>query len=220
MHALIVHAHPEPQSFCSALACRARQVLHDAGHDVQMSDLYAMKWDPVSSRSNFTSVCDAGYFKPQLEERHAAATGGFAPDVQAEMDKLARADFLLLNFPLWWFSVPAILKGWIDRVFAMGFAYGGGRVYETGAFRGKRGMLSITTGGPERSYGDTGRNGPILEHLFHVHHGMLWFCGIEVLPPFVAWAVAHGDAAARDEYLSAFAARLRAIDSTPAMKLR
>jgi NAD(P)H dehydrogenase (quinone) len=220
VHVLIVHAHPEPRSFSSALACRAQQVVRDMGHTVEISDLYGMGFDPVSSRANFTSVRNPDYLKPQLEERHASEVGGFAPDVRAEMDKVARADFLLLNFPLWWFSMPAIMKGWVDRVFAMGFAYGGGRIYETGVFRGKRGMLSITTGGAEGSYLPDGRNGDLNVHLFHVHHGMLWFCGIEVLPPFVAWAVAHSDAASRQRYLAAFEARLRAIDSTPPMKLR
>jgi NAD(P)H dehydrogenase (quinone) len=219
MNVLIVHAHPEPRSFSAALACRAREVLADMGHAVQVSDLYGMGWDPVSSRVNFVSVANADYFKPQLEEKHASQVGGFAPDIQAEMDKVSRADFLLLNFPLWWFSVPAILKGWVDRVFAMGFAYGGGRVFETGMFRGKRAMLSITTGGGESSYEQDGRNGPLLRHLFHVHHGMLWFCGIEVLPPFVAWSAAHVDAAGRARYLQAFEQRLRTVNETSALKL-
>ncbi len=126
MNVLIVHAHPEPRSFSSALACRARDVLTDMRHAVQVSDLYGMGWDPVSSRANFASVLNPDYFKPQLEEKHASQVGGFAADIRAEMDKVSRADFLLWNFPLWWFSVPAILKGWVDRVFAMGFAYGGG----------------------------------------------------------------------------------------------
>jgi NAD(P)H dehydrogenase (quinone) len=220
MNTLIVHAHPEPRSFCTALACRARQALTDAGHTVAVSDLYAMNWDPVSSRNNFLTVHDAAYFKPQLEEKHAAAVGGFAFDIRAEMDKVSQADFLLLNFPLWWFSVPAILKGWVDRVFAMGFAYGGGRVFETGMFRGKRAMLSITTGGNESSYEEDGRMGPLLRHLFHVHYGMLWFCGFEVLPPFVGWSVAHVDAERRARYLEAFEHRLRTIEQTQPLKLR
>jgi len=220
MNILIVHAHPEPRSFSSALACRARHVLVDIGHSVDVSDLYAMNWDPVSSRENFVSVFDAGYFKPQLEEKHAAAVGGSAPVIQAEMDKVSRADFIVLNFPLWWFSLPAILKGGVDRVFAMGFAYGGGRVFETGVFRGKRGMLSITTGGPEASYQEDGRMGPLLRHLFHVHYGMLWFCGIEVLPPFVAWSAAHVDAAQRARYLDTFEQRLRTLEQTEPLKLR
>jgi len=220
MNVLIVHAHPEPRSFSSALACRAHEVFTGMGHSVQVSDLYAMDWDPVSSRLNFVSVSNADYFKPQLEEKYATQVGGFAPDIQAEMDKVSRADFLLLNFPLWWFSVPAILKGWVDRVFAMGFAYGGGRVFDTGMFRGKRAMLSMTTGGGESSFAEDGRNGPLLRHLFHVHHGMLWFCGVEVLPPFVAWSAAHVDAAVRARYLQEFEQRLRTVDETAPLKLR
>jgi NAD(P)H dehydrogenase (quinone) len=220
VHALIVHAHPEPRSFSSALARRAHEVFQSLGHTVEVSNLYAMSFEPVTTRANFLSVKNPDYFKPQIEERHAAEVGGFAPDVKAEMDKVARADFLLFNFPIWWFSVPAIMKGWVDRVFAMGFAYGGGRVFDTGMFRGKRAMLSITTGGPEKSYRADGPNGELERNLFHVHHGMLWFCGIEVLRPFVAWSAAQVDGEQRKQYLAAFEDRLRTIDSTPPLKLR
>lgn len=54
---------------------------------------------------------------------------------------------MIWQFPLWWFSVPGILKGWVDKVFAMGRTYGGGRIYEKGVFQGKKAMLSLTTGG-------------------------------------------------------------------------
>jgi NAD(P)H dehydrogenase (quinone) len=108
------------------------------------------------------------------------------------MDKLIWADVIIFNFPLWWFSVPAILKGWVDRVFAMGFAYGGGKgVYDTGVFKGKKGMLCITTGGPEITYSPEGRNGDIDKILFHINHGMLYFTGMDVIPPFISYGVAR-----------------------------
>jgi NAD(P)H dehydrogenase (quinone) len=213
MQALIVHAHPEPQSFCSALAARARLVLEEGGHQVTVSDLYAMGFNPVSSRANFKTVKDPNYLKLQAEERHAAATGGFAPDLQAEMDKVSRADLLLFTFPLWWFSVPAILKGWVDRVFAMGFAYGGGRIYERGVFAGRRAMLVLTTGSPESGFGPEGWHGDLNRCLYHVQHGMLAFCGFAVLPPFVAWAAAHVEDGVRRRYLEQLEARLRSLDT-------
>src|SRR4029077_15924820 len=73
LNVLIVHAHHEPKSFCSALFRHAVQTLSDAGHAVVISDLYAQRFDPVSDRRNFTSVFDADYLKQGAEERHATA---------------------------------------------------------------------------------------------------------------------------------------------------
>ena len=67
MKILIVHAHHEPQSFSSALFQQSVKTLESAGHQVMTSDLYAMKFDPVSDRRNFTSVKDAGYLKQHVE---------------------------------------------------------------------------------------------------------------------------------------------------------
>lgn len=73
------------------------------------------------------------------------------------MDKLFWCDALILQFPLWWFGLPAILKGWVDRVFASGRRiYGGGKWYDRGVFAGKRAMCSVTIGGPPPIYSDRG----------------------------------------------------------------
>jgi len=129
----------------------AIETLQAAGHTVETSDLYAMGFDPVSDRRNFTTTKNAEYFKQQVEEQHASEVGGFAAELESEMRKLEEADLLILQFPLWWFSyvrqslarnaqppphgsgvnrrrVPAILKGWFDRVLAIGRFYGGGKV--------------------------------------------------------------------------------------------
>jgi putative NADPH-quinone reductase len=74
MNVLIVHAHHEPLSFSSALKNRAVEVLSGQGHKVDVSDLYAMRFEPVSGRHNFTTVRDAGYLKQQQEELHATRT--------------------------------------------------------------------------------------------------------------------------------------------------
>ncbi|WP_210214002.1 MULTISPECIES: NAD(P)H-dependent oxidoreductase [unclassified Mesorhizobium] len=149
-----------------------------AGHEVVVSDLYAMGFNPVSDRRNFTTVRDANYYHQQTEEANAAAHDGFAPDIQAEMDKLFWCDALILQFPLWWFGLPAILKGWVDRVFASGGRiYGGGKWYDRGVFSGKRAMCSVTIGGPPPIYSDRGLNGPIGAILFPINHGMLYFVG-------------------------------------------
>src|SRR5260221_9102424 len=125
----------------------ATEALAGAGHEVVVSALYAMRFDPVSDRRNFVTTQDPDYYRQQAEEAHAAQHDGFAPDIQAEMDKLFWCDALILQFPLWWFGLPAILKGWVDRVFAVGRAYGGGRWFDRGVFVGKRAMCSVTAGG-------------------------------------------------------------------------
>jgi putative NADPH-quinone reductase len=90
------------------------------GHAVRASDLYAMGFNPLSARHNFTSVKDPEFLKLQVEEMHATEVHGFAPDVETELEKLEWCDLMIWQFPLWWFGLPAILKGWADRTLAMG----------------------------------------------------------------------------------------------------
>jgi len=215
MNIFIVHAHPEPASFNAALTERAREVLVPAGHALAVSDLYAMSFNPVYGRHNYTTVKDASYFKPQQEEQYASEVDGFAPDIQAEIEKLEWCDVLILQFPLWWFGLPAILKGWVDRVFVMGRVYGGGRWYDRGVFHGKRAMLSLTTGGPDSIYSTDGLNGDIGIILYPINHGILRFTGFDVLPPFIAWSAAHVEGAGRRRYLRAYEDRLNTLATTP-----
>lgn len=219
MKAFVVLAHPEPQSFNAAMFRTAVEILRDAGHEVATSDLYALPFDPVSDRRNFTSVKDAAYFKQQIEELHAAEVGGFAPDLEAELQKLEACDLMVWQFPLWWFGLPAILKGWVDRVFAMGRTYGGGRIYDTGVFRGKRAMLSLTTGGPAEAYAKDGFNGDIECILRPVHRGMLQFTGFDVLAPHIVYAPVRQTEERLRELLEVFGRRLRGIDEEPAIEV-
>ena len=209
MNVLIVHAHEEPKSFNGALKDTALTVLRESGHEVVVSDLYAMNFNPVGGKHDFANLNDPAYFKYGVEQTKATEAKTFAPDVAAEQEKLFRADLLIFQFPLWWFGLPAILKGWVDRVFAAGLTYGGGRWYSNGVFRGKRAMLSLTTGGGPSIYGPRGLNGDMETLLFPIQHGMLYFLGFDVLPPFVAWAVARSSQHEREEYLLAYARRLR-----------
>ncbi|MCI1747640.1 MAG: NAD(P)H-dependent oxidoreductase [Acidipropionibacterium sp.] len=135
--ALIVHAHPEPRSFNSAQMRVARDCLTGQGYKVTLIDLYQRGWQPVLSRDEFPSF--DGPFKPQREQWAAFRNGQLAAEVHTDLDLVLRADLLVLSFPLWWFSMPAILKGWIDRVFAMGAVSGGDAgLFKTAALAGKR----------------------------------------------------------------------------------
>ena len=206
MRVFIVHAHHEPRSFNGAMTREATAALSAAGHQVVVSDLYAMGFNPVSDRRNFLTVKDADRLRQQAEEAHAAAHDGFAPDIQSEMDKLFWCDTLILQFPLWWFGLPAILKGWVDRVFASGGRiYGGGKWYDRGVLAGRRAMCSVTIGGPPAMYSEHGLNGPIGSILFPVNHGILYFTGFTVIEPFLV----HGPARISDQERTAHLARYR-----------
>lgn len=211
---LIVHAHHEPKSFSSALANQAREVLSAAGHEVNFSDLYEMRFDPVSDRRNFSTTLHPEYLKQQLEEKHASEHNGFADPIESEIQKLEAADALIFNFPLWWFGMPAILKGWIDRVFAMGRVYGGPKLYEGGIGSGKKpAMVIMTTGGGPDAYGGYGVNPALEDILVPIHHGVFWFNGFLPLEPFVAWSPVRVSDEQRTDYLDSLGKRLTGLFS-------
>lgn len=219
MRALIVHAHPEPTSFTSALMHAAADALHARGAVVEMSDLYPMRFDPISDRRNFRTTFDPARLRLQSEEAHAARHGGFVPALQAEMNKLARCTLLLLVFPIWWLGMPALLKGWVDRVFAAGVAYGGDRSFALGPMRGKRAMCVVATGGREAAYADVSSYAPIDTVLYPVRRGILEFTGFEVLPSFAVHAPHRMDPTARAQALDALRARLLALPDVAAPSL-
>lgn len=209
---LLVLAHPERRSFSGAMVDVAVETLGGLGHRVMLSDLYRLGFDPVSDRRNFVAAKDAGYFKQQVEEDHATENGGFVPQLEAEIAKMEAADLMIWQFPLWWFGVPAILKGWVDKVFAFNRVYGRGRIYEKGKFRGKRALLSLTTGGSgEPAYRPDGFNGDINGILRPIQRGMLQFLGYDVLKPQIVYGPAQASEEERLAVLAAWRERLRKI---------
>ena len=198
-----------------ALTREAQSVLLRNGHEVVVSDLHAMAFDPVSDRRNFLSIKDSTRLKQQVEEEYASSQNSFSPDLQAEMDKLVWCDALIFQFPLWWLGMPAILKGWVDRVFAIGRAYGGGRYFERGVFAGKRAMCSVTIGGPAQAYSEIGVYGPLSRTLYPIHHGILGFVGFSVVEPFVVHAPARMSDEQRQEVIQQYGDRLLSLRSLP-----
>jgi NAD(P)H dehydrogenase (quinone) len=219
MNVLLVLAHPERRSFNGAMFDIAADTLRAAGHEVATSDLYRMGFDPVSSRRNFVSIKNADYLKLQVEDVHASEVGGFAIEVETEMAKIEAADLMIWQFPLWWFGLPAILKGWVDRVFAMGRTYGNGHIYDTGKFKGKKALLSLTTGGPEAAYRADGFNGDLDAILRPIQRGMLEFTAFSVLAPQVVYGPVRAEDAQRATWLAAWALRLKSIASEQAIQV-
>lgn len=192
MHVRLIQAHPEPNSFNGALSRRAVSALEQAGHVVSFQDLVASGFDPVERGGHYPGRTDNTAFAPLAEQRHAWRTGTLPADVCEEINALEKADLLLLQFPLWWHGPPAILKGWFDRVFLSGGLYTSRMRYDTGYFRGKRALVSVTTGAPEAAFGPGARGGDFDTMLWPVHYS-LHYLGFEVLPPFISYGVqGHG----------------------------
>ena len=227
MKTLIIYAHPEPTSLNSSLKDLAVSTLESVGHEVRVSDLYAMNWKAVVDAEDFGPHASSPLQVARNSGR-AFDAGMLTPDVLAEQEKLLWADTIIFQFPLWWYSMPAILKGWVDRVFSFHFAYGVGEHSDTkygerfgeGTLAGKRALLSVTTGGPESHYTPRGINGPIEDLLFPFQHGILYYPGIEVLPPFVLYGTDRMSDEDYPDVAKAFEERLLTLDSTEPIAFR
>jgi NAD(P)H dehydrogenase (quinone) len=221
---LLVYAHPEPRSLNGSIRDFITDRFVRAGHTVEVSDLYAMRWKAGLDADDFPQRDTTRPFSPGADSKRAFAEGSQTADVAAEQDKLRRADLVIFQFPLWWFSMPAIMKGWFERVYAYGFAYGvgehseqrWGERYGEGALKGKRAMLVVTTGGWAEHYSERGINGPIGDLLFPIQHGMLFYPGFDVLPPFLVFKSSAMDPTRHRKTLRALGTRLdNAMRTTP-----
>lgn len=185
---LWLSAHPDPRSLNGALRTRGIDHLRRTGHTVVESDLYRMRWDPVVRPDG---IAEPGRRFDVTDDTRAAFLQGRLPaDVQAEQRKIAAADAVVVQFPLWWYGLPAILKGWFDRVFVSGFAFGkdsvtGDRMrFENGPFVGTRALAVVTLGDRPLSIGPRGKSGELTELLFGLLHGTFAYTGMSALPPF------------------------------------
>jgi NAD(P)H dehydrogenase (quinone) len=186
MNILIVFAHPEPNSLNGVMKDLAAKILRDNGHEVKISDLYRMHFKSTLDQGDFSQRKDESIFSPIVEQLNAAGAGSLAEDIKDEMKKVEWADILIFQFPVWWTSFPAIMKGWIDRVLANGFAFDSSKekYYEYGLLKGKKAMLSFTTGAPKDAYSKNGPHGDINELFKYITHTTLELVGLEVLPSF------------------------------------
>lgn len=228
MNVLIVFAHPERTSLNGALLDVAVRELEAQGHKVQVSDLYGMHWKSAVDRADFPDLAPGERLRVASASSQAFAAHDLTDDVRAEQEKLLWADTVILQFPLWWFAMPAILKGWIDRVYACGFAYGVGEHsdkrwgdrYGEGVMAGKRAMLIVTAGGWPEHYSARGINGPIDDLLFPINHGILFYPGFTVLPPFVAYRVDRLDSQKFENVADELRERMRTLKTIAPISYR
>lgn len=217
MNVLFVYAHSQPGSFNAALLERAVETAKAQGHEVIVSDLYAMNFNPVASAADFKTRRFADHMQYDREQKYAVQNNTFSDDIAAEIQKVVWCDVLVLQFPLWWYSVPAILKGWFDRVFVNGLMYGQLGRFDQGGMKGRKAMVSITTGCSPQMVQSGGIMGHLDAMLWQVQYGTLAYVGFEVLEPFVAWSTRYEDSASRYSYLDALATRIENLRTLPAI---
>jgi NAD(P)H dehydrogenase (quinone) len=208
MNVLIVYADPNPRSFNAAMREAAVDALTEAGHAVQVSDLYAMNFKATLDERDFKERQNLNFFDPISEQYHAAMRGSFADDITKEIEKVDWAKLIIFQFPLWWQSFPAILKGWCDRVLANGIAVNFA-TYDP-LLSGKKALLAFTTGGRAAMYAPEGPAGDI-NVLLTFARNMFRMAGIEFLPPFVAYGVASLSSDEREVQLQRYRDRLQSL---------
>ncbi|HEX3012981.1 MAG TPA: NAD(P)H-dependent oxidoreductase [Methanobacterium sp.] len=183
MKVFIVFAHPEPNSLNGIMKDLAAKTLRDNGHEVKISDLYGMRFKAVLDQSDFSQRQNNEQFNPMMEQMNAVGTGSLSQDIKDEVEKIKWADMIIFQFPVWWSSPPAILKGWFDRVFLPEVVHNiaKGRLYDTGLLKGKKAMLSFTTGATKDVYSSEGPHGDLDEIFKFITHNILELTGLEVL---------------------------------------
>jgi len=183
MKSLIIYTHLNPDSFTKAVVDEVEKVSNTKGHEIKTIDLYA------------------DGFKPVLEfpDIQYSFMGGKAPkDVEIYQRHITWADRIIFVYPLWWQQMPAMLKGFIDRVFTNGYAY----VYEEsgpkGLLAGKSVQLIINTGNPSELLESTGLHAAVKKVN---EEGIFEFCGMTAKTTFFG-NVAMGSDNERKEYLN------------------
>ncbi|MEU9329957.1 NAD(P)H oxidoreductase [Streptomyces canus] len=160
MHTLLVVAHPRRSSLTMQVADRARSRLEAAGSTVDFLDLDAEGFDPRMTPED----------EPDSTDPHKV----YSADVHAHMRRLEAADDIVIIFPVWWYGLPALLKGWIDRVWNHGFAYGTRTL--TSRLTGKRVLWLGLAGGRKNAFTRSGVLGLLEQQLTA---GISRYSGIE-----------------------------------------
>lgn len=185
---LIILAHPEQRSFNGAWAQESATQSEALGHKVLWSNLYALGFNPNESASHYSNEVDI--FDPLKAQENAAAAHQLPTDVQTEIDKIKQADRLIFHFPIWWFSPPAILKGWCDRALTHGALHTTNERFDSGMCKDKKVLFCVTTGAPANESAHNGKEGDIQMLLWPLAY-TLRYLGMTILRPKVIAGV-HG----------------------------
>jgi len=182
MKTLIILSHPDPNSFNHAIVKRVIHKLETKQHEIRVRDLYEMNFQPILKEDCFTT----GY-STQIPS-----------SVREEQEHIKWANQLLFVFPTWWGGMPAILKGYIDRVFSNGFAFKFKDDSSEGLLNDKKAIIFQTTSHPEESLKPYQIISSI-ETIIDV--GILKFCGIETIAHKFFYSVPYVDHDSRNRML-------------------
>lgn len=228
MKVFIVFAHPELKSFNGSLFQDSINYLKSQGHEVKFTDLYRDNFKAVVDEDDFKNFDKNERLHPAVASYMATATSNLTADVIEEQEKLKWADLVIFQFPLWWYSMPAIMKGWFDRVYSCGFAYAVGEVndkklgdrFGEGLLEGKKAMICVTMGGYETHYSKRGINGSIDDILFPINHNLLFYPGFTVLPSVVNYVTDKADDERYDSFKQEYFERLDNTDTVKPIAYR
>ena len=182
MKHLIVYSHPNPKSFCHAIFETVTKTLKSNGHEVVIRDLYNLNFDPILKASDFVAM----------------KTGNITNDIKEEQNYIIWSDIMTMIHPVWWTGLPAMFKGYIDRVYSHGFAYAIGEKGLEQLLTGKKVIIFNTQGTPKEIYDASGMSNDM--HLTS-DAAIYQFCGIEVLEHIFFSAVPYVDDKTRKGYL-------------------
>ena len=140
MKYLVIYSHPNKASFNNVIRETVIETLEKNGHEIKVRDLYENNFNPVLSASDFETFL----------------SGGTPDDIKAEQEYIKWAEKIIFISPIWWASFPAILKGYIDKIFSYGFAY----LYDENGpvplLTDKEGIFISTMGAPNEFYKEAG----------------------------------------------------------------
>ncbi|MEB3203164.1 MAG: NAD(P)H-dependent oxidoreductase [Candidatus Sericytochromatia bacterium] len=182
MKHLVIYAHPNPASLSNAMKDVLVETYKAQGSEVVVRDLYAMDFEPVLKGSDFAAM----------------KAGSLPEDIAAEQAHLTWADAVTVVAPVWWAGLPAVLKGYIDRVLLPGFAYRYGPNGVEGLLSGKKVLLVSNHGNPSDYYASIGMHGSMTQTQ---DAGIYAFCGMEVVQHLYFGSVPSVDDATRKGYL-------------------
>lgn len=162
MHHLVIVCHPRPSSFTRAIADTVEAVSKALGHETHCRDLYALGFEPVL----------------RVADLDAMAAGTLSADIRHEQEFLLWADMLTLVYPVWWAGMPAMLKGYIDRVLCPDFVFERIGNAAGGPLAGKKVLIFNTSGAPSSVYAGQGMHQAMSTIT---DTGIFEVCGMEVL---------------------------------------
>lgn len=182
MNYLVVFAHPNPESFGKGIVETIRETIEAKEENIQIRDLYSLEFDSILKPSDF----------------EALKNGNIPDDIKAEQERIKWADIIIFVYPVWWAGLPAILKGYVDRVLSYGFGYEYVDGEPRGLLKGKRGLFICTTGTPREIYEQSGMHNSMKQTS---DEGIFSFCGIEVIKHLFFGAVPYVSEETRKDYL-------------------